>query len=218
MKPGHRLERPAWRGGFASILVMAGTVALLAGPLVAQEASPAVPPPARAASGMQVPPDSVQGVSPGGAFLRSLVLPGWGHLVTGSPTRGGFYFGSAAFNGYMLYKTQVRITTARDIEQMQRDAVTRELVEQGVSPDSIPDLVDQDPRVEDAVALLDAREQQMEDWIAWSVFMVLLGGADAFVSAHLKDFPEPLSIEARPVGTGGRVEVGVSLPYRGPGG
>lgn len=187
---------------------------LFGAPLSAQEVPPAVPP----ASPSPLAADSASGVSPGGAFLRSLFVPGWGHLVTGSPTRGGFYFGSGIFNGYMLFKTQVRVTAATDADALKRREVEAELIRDGVDPDSISDLVDQDPRVEETGALVEAREQQMEDWIAWTVFMVLLGGADAFVSAHLSDFPAPLGIEARPVGVDGRVEVGISLGVQGPGG
>ena len=77
---------------------------------------------------------------------------------------------------------------------------------------------DVDGNMVSMAVLEDFREQQMEDWIAWTVFMVLLGGADAFVSAHLSDFPAPLGIEARPVGLDGRVEVGISLGVQGPGG
>lgn len=191
-------------------------LAMACGPslLRAQEIPPAVPP----AGAIPLPPDSASGVSPGGAFLRSLLVPGWGHLVTGSPTRGGFYFASAAFNGYMLFKTQVRVRTGRQAEQIKRREVEAELIRAGTDPDSIPGQVDADPRVQERVELVEAREQQMEDWIAWTAFMFLLGGADAYVSAHLAGFPEPLSIEARPVGMDGRVEFGVSLAVGGPGG
>lgn len=175
-------------------------------------------PPAAPEGAIPLPPDSATGVSPGGAFLRSILIPGWGHLVTGSPTRGGFYFASAAFNGYMLFKTQVRVTTGRNAEQVKRREVEAELRRAGTDPDSIPDLVDADPRVQERVGLVEAREQQMEDWIAWTAFMFLLGGADAYVSAHLAGFPEPIAIDARPVGFDGRVEIGVSVGVGGPGG
>jgi hypothetical protein len=118
----------------------------------------------------------------------------------------------------MLFKTQVRVTTAGNAEQVKRREVEAELRRAGTDPDSIPDLVDADPRVQERVQLVEARSQQMEDWIAWTVFMFLLGGADAYVSAHLAGFPEPIAIDARPVGLDGRVEIGISLGVGGPGG
>ncbi len=209
------LHRPRRTHGLRRTLLGALVFGSLVGaPLSGQEAAPAVPP----ASPSPIPADSASGVSPGGAFFRSILVPGWGHLVTGSPTRGGFYFGSAVFNSYMLFKTQVRVTAATEADALKRREVEADLIRDGMDPDSIADLVDQDPRVQETGALVEVREQQMEDWIAWTVFMVLLGGADAFVSAHLSDFPAPLGIEARPVGLDGRVEVGISLGVQGPGG
>ena len=43
--------------------------------------------------------------------------------------------------------------------------------------------------------LVDAREQQREDWIAWSLFWLLASGVDAFVNAHLADFPAAIELE-----------------------
>jgi hypothetical protein len=167
-----------------------------------------------------IPPDSLrEGASPGGAFLRSLVIPGWGHLATDSPTRGAFYFGVTGLNSYMLVKSSLRLTSARHMEAMWRDVAEQELIRAGVSdPDSLQTLVDEDERVLQAQSLVESREQQQEDWIAVGIFFLFLSAADAFVSAHLADFPQPLDLEAQPVGTEGRVEVGVRIPWNGPGG
>jgi len=60
-----------------------------------------------------------------------------------------------------------------------------------------------------------SREDQQEDWAALGIFLLFFAGADAFVSAHLADFPTPITIDAAPL-PGGRVEVsvGVALPNR----
>jgi hypothetical protein len=74
------------------------------------------------------PPDSVQAsapdvpaavrdslghpVSPMGAFLRSLVLPGWGQAAVNQPVRGAFYFTMEAASLWMLYKTQSKLAAA----------------------------------------------------------------------------------------------------------
>jgi hypothetical protein len=133
--------------------------------------------------------------------------------------RGAFYFGAASLNGYMLVKTRHRQVVAADGEAMQREAAEARYIDEGVTdPDSLQALVDADPKVQEAVSLVEARGQQMEDWIAWSLFMLLLGGADAYVSSHLADFPEPLTVEVNSGGPGERVELGVSWAWEGPGG
>lgn len=169
--------------------------------------------------GAQAPADTAAapGVSPGGAFLRSLVLPGWGHAEVGSYTRGGFYFLSSAAIGGMLFKTGVYLRTARQRRNLvEADAEARFRREGVVDPDSLAALVEADPRVQDHRGLVEARSEQMEDWLALGIFWLLLNGADAFVAAHLADFPEPVEVEARPVGPPGRMEIGVSIPV-GPG-
>ena len=54
------------------------------------------------------------------------------------------------------------------------------------------------------------RGEQREDWLAVGIFTMLLSGVDAFVSTHLQDFPEPLTVEGDPIT--GTVEVSVRLP------
>jgi len=216
---GQRRERPG-----IPLRVLLTTLCLAAGSasLSAQAGvPPAVPTQAVPLGSDQEVYDGIPegAVTPGGAFLRSLVLPGWGHLATGSAVRGGFYFGAASINGYMVMKTNHRLDFARQGETLHRASVEARYVADGVTdPDSLSALVDADPKVQEASGLVASREQQLEDWIAWGVFMLLLGGADAYVSAHLADFPEPLTIEAAPVGTDGRVELGLSLAWDGPGG
>ena len=51
-------------------------------------------------------------VSPMGAFLRSLVLPGWGQATVNQPVRGAFYFTMEATSLWMLYKTQSKLEAA----------------------------------------------------------------------------------------------------------
>jgi hypothetical protein len=44
----------------------------------------------------------------------------------------------------------------------------------------------------------EAKEQQKEDWMAILVFNHLLAGLEAFVSAHLWDFPDDLQLQGVP--------------------
>jgi hypothetical protein len=71
-----------------------------------------------------------------------------------------------------------------------------------------------DRRLDNLRDLEDSRRQQREDWAALGIFLLLLSGADAYVSAHLQDFPAPIQIQAAPAG-GARVEVGVRIELGG---
>ena len=51
-------------------------------------------------------------VTPMGAFLRSLVLPGWGQAAVNQPVRGAFYFTMEATSLWMLYKAQTKLEAA----------------------------------------------------------------------------------------------------------
>ena len=157
-------------------------------------------------------------VSPGGAFVRALLLPGWGHASIGSYTRGGFYFTTEVTTGIMLARIQRRLATAKNTRDLRESRVREELQTAGTSPDQVAGLVDQDHGVASARELVSSRRQQLEDWVALAAFLVLLSGADAFVSAHLRDFPPPVAVEAA-IGPGGVLELGLSLsvgpPHRG---
>ena len=62
---------------------------------------------------------------------------------------------------------------------------------------------------------VDAKRQEVQDWLVLWVFNHFFSGAEAFVSAHLQDFPKDLKIRAFPDGPGGRgMGIGVSLPLQ----
>ena len=56
----------------------------------------------------------------------------------------------------------------------------------------------------------DSKRQEHEDWLVLLVFNHLFAGLDAYVAAHLADFPGDLRLEALPEGVG----AGVSVPLR----
>ena len=58
----------------------------------------------------------------------------------------------------------------------------------------------------------DAKLQEREDWLAILVFNHLMSGLEAYVSAHLYDFPGDLNMRALPEGGMG---VGMTLPLGG---
>lgn len=121
------------------------------------------------------------GVSAVGAFARSVVLPGWGQAYVGSPGRGAVYFAMEAGTAWMTYKTWRQLEEAREVQGWMRD--TGLLAETG------------------KLDLVDAREQQFEDWVALSIFVLLFSGIDAFVTAQLADFGEHVGV--RPAADGG---------------
>lgn len=53
---------------------------------------------------------------------------------------------------------------------------------------------------------LHAKRQEVQDWLVLWVFNHLFSGAEAYVSAHLRDFPPDLKVRTFPGG------VGVSIP------
>jgi hypothetical protein len=56
----------------------------------------------------------------------------------------------------------------------------------------------------------DRKRQEHEDWLVLLAFNHLFAGLEAYVSAHLADFPGDLRVEAVPGGVG----AGLSLPLR----
>ncbi len=127
-------------------------------------------------------------ISPRGAFLRSLVLPGWGQSEIGAPERGIIYFALEAGSLWMVLKSHRKLGEAYEREDILRRT--------GVIPE------------ERTTGLVRARRAQREDWIALSLFWLFFSGADAFVGAHLRDFDA--QVGSAP-GAGG-VQVGGSVP------
>jgi hypothetical protein len=112
----------------------------------------------------------------------------------------------------MLFKTQSRLSRARDRLELLEAAERARLEAEGITdPVAVEAALAENPEVEDLRALEEVRNDQREDWIALGLFLVLLSGVDAYVSAHLSQFPTPVEIGAA---DGGGVEVRLSLPLR----
>ncbi len=164
-----------------------------------------------AAQDSLVLPDSLRvGPSPAGAFLRGALIPGWGHAASGSLTRGAFYFGIEAAAGWMVFKTWRKLGVAREQVAVWEDRITARLMSEGITePEDIESELEQDDEVARLRGLVDSRREQREDWAAVAIFFLLMSGVDAFVSAHLQDFPEPLTVEGDP---GGTISVTIRVP------
>ncbi len=158
--------------------------------------------------------DSVSdtGVSPGGAFLRAVLVPGWGHASIGSHGRGGFYVAAQAGTAYMLVRSRSRRADAQRVVDMREELVLQRLALEGVTdPAEVAAALEDDEDIVRARTLRNARQQQFEDWTAFGIFLVLIGGVDAFVSAHLQEFPAPVELQYTPLPEG-RLELGLRVP------
>lgn len=151
------------------------------------------------------------GISPRGAFLRALAFPGWGHSAIGAPTRGGFYFVAETATAYTLIRTRMRLKEVNDRVAFRERFLRAQLESEGITEfTDIDARLDDDPALQELLGLQDSRGDQQEDMVALGIFLLLLSGADAYVSAHLSRFPEPLEVTAEPVG-GGRIDFGLRL-------
>lgn len=154
------------------------------------------------------------GVSPRGAFVRALLVPGWGHVSIGAYTRGGFYFALETATAYTFIRTRIRLGEARERAALREQVLRARLAAAGVTdPEAIGAALDADATLRAFRNLVGSRERQQEDLIAWGIFLLFLAGADAYVSAHLARFPAPIELEAT-AQPGARVELAlhISLP------
>jgi len=140
-----------------------------------------------------VRPDTSEGVSPGGAFLRSLVIPGWGQSAVGSPGRGAVYFALEAGSLWMVYKSRKKLSFARRNQDFLHQAGLLD-----------PDL---------NTSLVNSRESQVEDWITLAGFLLFFNAADAYVAAYLRDFEEHIGVAPNPRG-GANLQLTVPLGRR----
>ena len=173
-RPDRRTGRRAVRWGavFAALLSASPPVHLAAQvPDTSQTAPPLV-----TTGALVVPTDTTHRIRPLGAFLRSLLVPGWGQAATGRHVTGAVFATWEGVSAMMTLKAQSELNYLRETRS----------------------------------SLIDAKKQQVQDWIVLWVFNHVFSGAEAFVSAHLQDFPKDLKVRAFPGG------VGIGLPVPRP--
>jgi hypothetical protein len=161
---------------YVPLLRAVGTALLLGVSLCLDARPSAGQPPATPGSAPAAAQDTAAtpAISPGGAFLRSLVLPGWGQSAIGSPGRGAVYFALEGGSLWMLHKSNARLRSAREQESWLRE--TGQLPPGQRSP------------------LAATRRQQVEDWVTLSVVWLFFSAADAYVGAYLRDFDEGVGV------------------------
>jgi hypothetical protein len=171
-----------------------------------------------------LPADEEPRLSPRGAVLRAFALPGWGQFYTGHRLRGFLYAGAEVGFATLGFLKQRDVNEFKEEMQLARLGFVAE--DQALHPDSAYSREDTlalyerfgtTPQGAALEATLEAKQRRREDFFTYSVFAVLFGAIDAFVSAHLDPYHEA-EISASPV-RGGGVRLDVTLPIGGgPGG
>lgn len=142
-------------------------------------------------------------LSPGRAFLNSLLLPGLGQARLRRQVPAAFYYTIEAVSIAMLHKTRGDLRIAKEAERTVRvnsyqvDPVTGAPVTSDgafVPRDSVANRFD--------VERVESRRTQFEDWVALLVFNHLFSGADAFVASLLWDVPVRVGLQFLPDGVG----------------
>jgi hypothetical protein len=153
-------------------------------------------------------------VSPRGAMVRAMVVPGWGHAAIGAYSRGAFYVALESLTAYTLLRTRNRLGDARQRADFRESFVRASLEQEGVTdPAVIETRLAEDDVLTGLRNLASSRENQQEDLVAFGIFVLFLTGADAFVSAHLARFPTPIEVDvAGDPDAGLEIRVSVPLP------
>jgi len=174
MKAVWRTGGPAVRGGACVVVLLSVCSAVRLSAQVPDTAH--APPPLVTTGALVVATDTAHRIRPMGAFLRSLLVPGWGQAATGRHVTGALFATWEGVAAMMALKAQSEMHYLKETQS--------------------PNVV--------------AKRQEVQDWVVLWVFNHLFSGAEAFVSAHLQDFPRDLKLRAFPGG------VGISVPVPRP--
>ncbi|MGI8617634.1 MAG: DUF5683 domain-containing protein [Gemmatimonadaceae bacterium] len=131
-------------------------------------------------------------ISPGRAFLQSLLIPGRGQITLGKKNAARFYIAVEALGIGMTVKS---LAALREAKRIARDSTVLEFRRDPVSGDSVPTVWVASRFPPDRI---NARRTHVEDWVALIIFNHLLSAADAYVAANLWDFPAKVSVTPRP--------------------
>lgn len=186
-----------------------------AAPARAQQATPAPPAPLAARD------TSAKRLSPRTAFIRSLIIPGWGQFSAGAEKRAVTFALLQSSSWYMLAKTLNKLSDAHKIETMRITLVTDTLRAQMQRDTALARVLSADSAFKNRIdaadtvvasrSLITSREAQRQDWITYTLFLTLASGVDAFVAAHLADFPATISTGPRP---NGAFQLKLTMPAR----
>ena len=151
-------------------------------------------------------------LSPGKAMMRSMLLPGWGQFSVGAVKRGVLFAALQGSSYYMLVRTNSRLNTAEERLDTRVGVVRDSLIEAATVPEDTAGLqarLDTTALVNAERSLVTSRKRHMQDWITYTIFFTLASGVDAFVAAHLADFPAQIGTEPQ---LDGSVNLRLSVP------
>lgn len=131
-------------------------------------------------------------ISPGRAFLQSLLIPGRGQITLGKRNASRFYIAVEALGIGMTIKS---VSALREAKRMSRDSTPLEFTVDPATGDSTATVWVASRFPPERI---NARRTHVEDWVALIIFNHLLSAADAYVAANLWDFPAKVSVSARP--------------------
>jgi hypothetical protein len=151
-------------------------------------------------------------ISPRRAFIYSALVPGLGQTVLDRGRAGGLFFLAETIGAAMAVKSAYDLRYAR--------AHSRDSIPSGYQVDAATGLPKLDSlgrliptefeRNRYAGTRVRARRTHLEDWYAFLIFNHLFAGAEAFVSAHLWDFPARVGIRQGPQNG---VDLVVTVPW-----
>ena len=130
-------------------------------------------------------------ISPRAAFVRSFFLPGYGQAGLERTMSAGVFALTEVIAVGMLRKSQRDLREARGapvdstVLSWQRDPSTGQLILNPETGQPIP----AEYTISDITGRVRARKTHVEDWVAILIFNHLFAAADAYVAAHLWDFP-----------------------------
>lgn len=186
--------------------------------------------PALPAAGQEpVPPDTLPvvdvdtatstGPRPRSVFIRAMILPGWGHASIGEYRRGAVYFTLQASSWAMLGKTIHKLNDVRDRERglalLARDSLDALIAADTTAARELEDPLAYEealleyPGIAHARSLIQSRRRHRQDWIVYTVVTTFAAAIDAYVTAHLADFPR--DVTAVPTADGG-VALSIRVP------
>ena len=135
------------------------------------------------------PPPCRVPISPGSAFLRSLLVPGLAQMKLSRPKAAGIFIAAEVGTVGMSVKSWNDLRKAKNAR---KDSVTTAVLDENGDPVLDPETGEPKSTSElknpNLVGRIRARRTHLEDWIAAAVFNHLFAGADAYVAAHLADF------------------------------
>jgi hypothetical protein len=147
-----------------------------------------------------IPPE---GLAHRTAFVRALLVPGWGHFSMGETRRGLVYLTLQTTSWAMLAKTMHGLGEARDVERPLAQAAADSLSRAMAADTALARRLQNSrayetalltyPGLTEARALAQSRQRHRQDWITYTLVATFAAAVDAYVTAHLADFPAEIT-------------------------